>query len=127
MFCDFKLNAPEYEKILHLATKKGMWRYRDLVLEYVPYILLTYKDMTRKAHRKRLFNMRFVFNSKVKNYSDLWIHNEVKVDFVRLSLKGTMIHKFESFQINKLVTEDDWLSESQKERLIERTKVILGI
>lgn len=124
MLCDHKLTLSEYEGLLKLATNKGMWNYHGLVLEYIPYILLTYKDLTRKGYMKRPFNLRFVFSSIINNYSDLWINPKGNTNIIRLSLKGTAIIKQECYILNLLFHEDDWLSPTQRALIVNRTKAV---
>jgi len=124
--CDKRLKFTEYYELLRVATNKKMWSYRGLELECIPYILLTYCDLTKRKNRSRNFNLRFVFNSDVKNYSDLWIKRSGPVDMIRLSLKGNVIHHFDVIGLVAQFNEEIWLKDNQRESLRQQTSAIIG-
>ncbi|WP_396233617.1 hypothetical protein [Acinetobacter baumannii] len=88
------LKLPDFEKLLSLATEKGIWDYQGLRLNYVPYVLLTFHDMFY-AKDSKIRNERFfvVLEPNIKYLDDLWNDSRYKQYIWKVSPTGGVLEK----------------------------------
>jgi hypothetical protein len=127
VLCRKKLKFEEFFNLLKLATGKKLWMTHDLKVQYIPYILLSYRDLTPRSNSGRRYSLRFVFVHDIKNPQDLWMWPSEKAGMLRLVLKRKIIYNAELLHLNTEFIENDWLSDEHKKLLITRAKKIIGL
>ncbi|WP_436862136.1 hypothetical protein [Acinetobacter haemolyticus] len=88
------LRKPEFEQLLRLATEKGIWDYKGLRLNYVPYVLVTFHDMFY-AKDSKIRNERYfvVLEPNIKYLDDLWNDSRVKQYIWKVSPTSGVLEK----------------------------------
>lgn len=124
---DKKLGFKEFISINEFAARKDLWNIRHLKVEYIPYILLSYRDLTRKSNPKRLHTLRFIFVREIHDVSLLWMWPTGKVGMVKLIIEKGGLVDGQMLRIDTSLTEHDWLTEEQKQFLIERVSKVIGL
>ncbi len=75
--CDRHLLADEFVAFCRQACRFNIWAYRDLPLEFVPYVLVTLDDLPRNTHLhtgRRGFAWRYVLSKDDNREIDcLWM------------------------------------------------------
>lgn len=67
------LKYPEFKDLIAKATEKGIWDYKGLALNYVPYLLVTFHEMFY-AKGSKLRDDRFyvILEPGINHLDDLW-------------------------------------------------------
>lgn len=125
--CKSKLKFEEFFNTVTTSTKKGLWASHDLDVRYIPYILLSYNDLTPRANRSRRYSLRFVFLNEIQTPQDLWIWPENKAGMIMLTFQKNVITNAKLLKLNALFMEKDWLTEKQKEFIEVRVRKIIGL
>ncbi|WP_436897715.1 hypothetical protein [Acinetobacter gyllenbergii] len=82
-----------FKKMVNEASSKGVWDYKGLTFNYVPYILLTFAEDLRNyfPDEKGLIPYRFIFQPSLKAYDDLWINPHLKVNAWKVKKDGEIL------------------------------------
>ncbi|WP_279722829.1 hypothetical protein [Acinetobacter baumannii] len=71
-----------FRKLVQEASKKGVWDYKGLTFNYVPFILLTFSDQLScySPEDKEFIAYRLIFQPNVKSYGELWINPQKTIN-----------------------------------------------
>ncbi|MFD2329439.1 hypothetical protein ACFSR7_09320 [Cohnella sp. GCM10020058] len=119
------LKFEEFKELVELANTKRIWYYRDLILDFLPYIFLTLKKFSSRDSRFRDNSFYFVFEPNLKRYNELWIDKKIrkkiwKVESVTYSEKVNGVYKDKRKQVvteydidSKYPSEPVWVTRSR--------------
>ena len=113
------LDLKEFIKILEEAKRLNIYKYTDLVPEYLPYVYVTLINFlpSKSLNKKRLYKFMFFYESHIQNLNDLWIHNGIDSRLYRISYEKSIAKKVTEIDItdNYLTSPVKKLSLKQKE------------
>lgn len=74
------LNLREFREMISCADEFGVWKYKGLTTVYIPYILLTCREMFLKKDggKNRTADFFFAFDPNLSSVDELWIFPEKK-------------------------------------------------
>ncbi len=114
-FLDFK----EFIQILKEAKRLNVYKYANLIQEYIPYVYVTLINFlpNNSFNQKRLYKFMFFYESNIANFSDLWINNGFSSKLYRISYDGSTTKKVTEIGINDnyLILPTKTLSAKQKD------------
>ncbi|WP_038342160.1 hypothetical protein [Acinetobacter sp. A47] len=68
------ISFSHFRELMHVASIKGVWDYKGLTLNYVPFILLTFSDQLSNyfPNNKGFIKYKIVFQPDITAYDQLW-------------------------------------------------------
>ncbi|EJW17218.1 hypothetical protein M5X00_07895 [Paenibacillus alvei] len=113
--CDGSLRFAEFRNLVEKANKQKIWYYKDLSIEYIPYILLTLEELFKISTNYKKQAFYFCFEPNMNNFDDLWIRTNLKKKLWRIH---TDVSKnIEEFSINNLLPKEPFWVEKSRERI----------
>ncbi|MBF7694037.1 hypothetical protein [Acinetobacter pollinis] len=72
----------DFKKCVEEASKKGVWDYKGLTFNYIPFIILTFSEKLSfySIEDKGFIGYRLIFEPSVKSYDELWINPNLKIN-----------------------------------------------
>lgn len=122
-----KLRFKEFIALNKLAVKKGLWDIRDLGIRHIPYILLSYKDLTRKSNPERRYALRFVFVREIEDVSLLWMWPKGEAGMVKLTIERGALVYGQALYLDASFNEYDWLTDEQRGSLTKQVSKVIGL
>ena len=109
-----------FKKLISEATKKKVWDYKGISLNYVPYILLSLNDgffeaKFRNEETKKYEETKFfiALEPGIKYFDDLWIEANQKKIIWKIAKNGEPL---ETLKINEdLVIIPNWFKKFQQD------------
>lgn len=76
------ISFSQFRKLVQEASKKGVWDYKGLTFNYVPFILLTFSEQLScySLEDQKFIDYRLIFQPSVKSYDELWINPHDKIN-----------------------------------------------
>jgi len=117
------LDLKEFISILKEAKRLNIYKYVNLVPEYIPYVLVTLINFLPKNSYQKKRNLKFMFfyENHIQNFEDLWINNGINSKLYRISYDGSTTKKVTLIPTNTiyLTSITRTLSQKQKEWCIK--------
>ncbi|OKP83727.1 hypothetical protein [Paenibacillus sp. P32E] len=113
--CDGGLKFTVFRNLIEKANKQRIWFYKDLSIDYIPYILLTLDESFKLSTNYSKKAFYFCFEPNLRNYDDLWIRTNLKKKIWRIHTDESK--NIEEFIINNDLPKEPFWVEKSRERI----------
>lgn len=89
------LELKEFVEILKEARRLNVYKYANLIPEYIPYVFVTLINFLPKNSFKKLRKLKFMFfyESNINSFEYLWINNGFNSNLYRISYDKSISKK----------------------------------